>query len=70
MRVRNRFVVDRLVDNLNAPPPAPQRYAIVHADTSDARGIDVAFFYDEICSFRRARGLTCVASADGPHAGH
>jgi predicted extracellular nuclease len=44
--VENRFVVDRLVDALNATLPAPRSYAVVHADTGDARGIDVAFIYD------------------------
>ena len=44
--VENRFVVDRLVDQVNATLPAPRNYAVVHADTDDARGIDVAFIYD------------------------
>ena len=45
--IENRFVVDRLVDAMNAALPAPRSYAVVHADTEDARGIDVAFIYDE-----------------------
>ena len=45
--VENRFVVDRLVERVNAPLPAPRSYAVVHADTGDARGIDVAFIYDD-----------------------
>ena len=45
--VESRFVVDRLVDTVNATLPAPRNYAVVHADTGDARGIDVAFIYDE-----------------------
>ncbi|PFG42399.1 Endonuclease/Exonuclease/phosphatase family protein [Isoptericola jiangsuensis] len=44
--VENRFVVDRLRDRVNAALPAPRRYEVVHADTDDARGIDVAFLYD------------------------
>ncbi|WP_402464125.1 endonuclease/exonuclease/phosphatase family protein [Isoptericola aurantiacus] len=44
--VENRFVVERLRDQVNATLPAPRRYEIVHADTDDARGIDVAFLYD------------------------
>jgi predicted extracellular nuclease len=44
--VENRFVVDRLKDTVNAALPAPRNYAVVHADTDDARGIDVAFIYD------------------------
>ena len=40
--VENRFVVDRLVDAVNAALPVPRSYAVVHADTDDARGIDVA----------------------------
>jgi hypothetical protein len=44
--VENRFVVDRLVDKVNAALPAPRTYSVVHADTDDARGIDVAFIYD------------------------
>jgi predicted extracellular nuclease len=45
--VENRFVVDRLVDRVNGTLPAPRSYAVVHADTGDARGIDVAFIYDD-----------------------
>jgi hypothetical protein len=45
--VENRFVVDRLVERVNATLPAPRSYAVVHADTGDARGIDVAFIYDD-----------------------
>ena len=45
--VENRFVVDRLVDAVNAALPVPRSYAVVHADTEDARGIDVAFVYDD-----------------------
>lgn len=44
--VENRFVVDRLKDTVNAALPAPRKYDVVHADTDDARGIDVAFIYD------------------------
>jgi predicted extracellular nuclease len=43
--VENRFVLDLLVDELASRPPR-RRYAVVHADTDDARGIDVAFLYD------------------------
>ena len=32
---------------MNAVLPAPRSYAVVHADTDDARGIDVAFIYDD-----------------------
>jgi hypothetical protein len=43
--VENRFVLDLLVGALK--PMLPTRtYSIVHADTDDARGIDVAFIYD------------------------
>ena len=45
--VENRFVVDRLVDAVNAVLPVPRSYRVVHADTEDARGIDVAFVYDD-----------------------
>jgi hypothetical protein len=31
---------------LNATLPAHWNYAVVHADTDDARGIDVVFIYD------------------------
>jgi predicted extracellular nuclease len=44
--VENRFVLDLLVDALAARLPAGRRYEVVHADTDDARGIDVAFLYD------------------------
>ena len=44
--VENRFVVDRVVGAVNAFLAAPRSYAAVHADTADARGIDVAFIYD------------------------
>lgn len=43
--VENEAVVAKLVDALNASLPG-RHYAIVHADTKDARGIDVAFIYD------------------------
>jgi predicted extracellular nuclease len=45
--VENRFVVERLVERVNAKLLAPRSYAVVHADTGDARGIDVAFIYDD-----------------------
>jgi Endonuclease/Exonuclease/phosphatase family len=40
-------VVNRLVERVNASLPAPRSYEVVHADTGDARGIDVAFIYDD-----------------------
>jgi hypothetical protein len=43
--VENRFVLDLLVDVLRNRLP-DRRYGIVHADTDDARGIDVAFIYN------------------------
>lgn len=43
--VENRRVLDLLVDRLAVLLPG-RDYAIVHADTDDARGIDVAFLYD------------------------
>jgi predicted extracellular nuclease len=43
--VENRFVLDLLVAAVNTPLPT-RNYGIVHADTDDARGIDVAFIYD------------------------
>jgi predicted extracellular nuclease len=43
--VENRFVLDLLVDVLRNRLPG-RRYGIVHADTDDARGIDVAFIYN------------------------
>jgi len=43
--VENRFVLDLLVAVLNTPLPG-RNYTVVHADTDDARGIDVAFIYD------------------------
>jgi hypothetical protein len=45
--VENRFVIDRLLDTSNAALPAPRDYAVVHAGTGNARGIDVAFIYDD-----------------------
>jgi endonuclease/exonuclease/phosphatase family protein len=43
--VENEFVVNRLKDAVNTALPA-RSYEIVHADTSDERGIDIAFLYD------------------------
>ncbi|MFI0480386.1 endonuclease/exonuclease/phosphatase family protein [Actinomadura sp. 9N215] len=43
--VENRFVLELLADAVHERLPR-RRYAIVHADTGDARGIDVAFLYD------------------------
>lgn len=45
--VENRFVIDELVNAVNTKLPAARSYAVVHADTDDARGIDVAFIYDD-----------------------
>ena len=45
--VENRFVVERLVHKVNATLAAPRSYMVVHANTDDARGIDVAFIYDD-----------------------
>ncbi|MBA4178505.1 MAG: endonuclease/exonuclease/phosphatase [Leptothrix sp. (in: Bacteria)] len=41
--VENRHVLDLLVAAL---APTGRAYAVVHADTQDSRGIDVAFLYD------------------------
>ena len=43
--VETRFVLERLAARVNALVPA-RAYELVHADTVDARGIDVAFLYD------------------------
>jgi Endonuclease/Exonuclease/phosphatase family len=43
--IENRFAVDLLVGALDARLPG-RNYTVVHADTDDARGIDVAFVYD------------------------
>lgn len=54
--VENRFVLDLLADAVRGRLPDRQ-YRIVHADTDDARGIDVAFLYDP--------SLLQVPAADG-----
>ena len=41
--VENKTVLDKLVDALTF---TGRNYAVVHSDTGDARGIDVAFIYD------------------------
>jgi len=43
--VENKVVVEKLLAALNIPG---RDYAVVHADTNDARGIDVAFIYDSV----------------------
>jgi hypothetical protein len=43
--VENKIVVDKLKDSLNNILPH-HNYNVVHADTQDKRGIDVAFIYD------------------------
>jgi predicted extracellular nuclease len=43
--VENRYVLDLLAAALQARLPG-RSYGMVHADTEDARGIDVAFLYD------------------------
>ena len=43
--VENGFVLDILVATLGTPLPG-RTYEVVHADSEDARGIDVAFNYD------------------------
>ena len=43
--VENQFVMQKLVDGLNARLPDRQ-YGLVHADTIDKRGIDIAFIYE------------------------
>jgi predicted extracellular nuclease len=48
--VENRPVLDLLVAAIKTPLPG-RDYAIVHADTDDARGIDVAFLYDPTLLF-------------------
>ncbi|GAA0445937.1 endonuclease [Actinoplanes capillaceus] len=42
--VENRFVLDLLAEAVHTELPG-RKYGIVHADTGDARGIDVAFLY-------------------------
>jgi hypothetical protein len=44
--VENRFVIDLLVQAVQGLVPG-RSYAVAHADTDDARGIEVAFLYDE-----------------------
>jgi hypothetical protein len=44
--VENRFVLELLVADVESRLPG-RSYAIAHADTDDARGIDVAFLYDD-----------------------
>ncbi len=44
--IENRYVLDLLVQAINAELTVPRNYGVIHADTSDARGIDVAFIYD------------------------
>lgn len=44
--LENRFVLDALVAAVNTALAAPRTYSVIHADTDDARGIDVAFIYD------------------------
>ena len=43
--VENRNVVDKLKDSLNNIL-SHHKYDVVHADTQDKRGIDIAFLYD------------------------
>ncbi len=43
--VENEFVVDQLAAAVNSRV-AGRKYKVAHADTSDHRGIDVAFLYD------------------------
>ena len=43
--VENRFVLDLLADAVHQLLPG-RSYRIAHADTADARGIDIAFLYD------------------------
>ncbi len=43
--VENRYVLDLLVQQVAHHLPG-RKYEIVHADTDDARGIDIAFLYD------------------------
>lgn len=43
--VENRYVIDLLIANLTRRLPG-RDYGVEHADTNDARGIDVAFLYD------------------------
>lgn len=45
--IENRFVLEALRDAVNAILPG-RLYDIVHADTRDGRGIDVAFLYDPV----------------------
>ena len=44
--IENRHVLDLLVEGVNKKLATPRRYSVIHADTNDARGIDVAFIYD------------------------
>src|ERR671915_109329 len=44
--VENRFVLDLLAEAVQDRLPG-REYGIVHADTDDARGIDVAFLFDK-----------------------
>jgi hypothetical protein len=43
--VENKFVVDKLTDSVNRKL-GNRRLRVVHDDTRDKRGIDIAFLYD------------------------
>lgn len=43
--VENEFVVQAFADAVNARLPG-RNYSVVHADTTDQRGIDIAFLFD------------------------
>ncbi len=50
--VENRVVLEMLVKKIKL---AGRRYSVVHSDTDDARGIDVAFIYDSKLFFKPQR---------------
>ena len=43
--VENRGVLDRLIQKIDSA--GHRNYDIIHTDTQDERGIDVAFLYDK-----------------------
>lgn len=53
--IESQTVVQLLLDQLNTRLPAPRSYKIVHADTDDERGIDVASSTTPPCSTSHCR---------------
>jgi hypothetical protein len=65
--IENRFVIDRLIERVNATLPAPRSYAVVHTDTGDAvESMSRSSTTTPCCRFPHLPGVGVLRCRDVP----